>query len=87
MSSKCPGCGFYTLACQCKKDDNYCGKFPDERGEGHGCDRVISDCKCDHNDHYTYGPADDHSDGGNCNYNGSDGNISAGGNSDNDADD
>ena len=44
MSSKCPGCGYYTLACQCRKDDNYCR-----------CDRVISDCHCDdHNDHWTY---------------------------------
>ena len=47
MSDKCPGCGYYTLACQCRKDDNYCG-HPD-------CQRVISDCHCDdHNDHYRY---------------------------------
>ena len=47
MSEKCPGCGYYTLACQCRKDDNYCEK-PD-------CQRVISDCHCDdHNDHYRY---------------------------------
>ena len=46
MSDKCSGCGYYTLACQCKKDDNYCGC----------CHRVISDCRCnDHNDHYSYG--------------------------------
>ena len=81
MSSKCPGCGFYTLACQCKKDDNYCGKLPDENGEHHGCERVISDCSCDHRDHYTYGPIDDHSDGGNCNYEGGEDNGSVGGNS------
>ena len=23
MSSKCSGCGYYTLACQCKKDDKW----------------------------------------------------------------
>ena len=45
MSKKCPGCGFFTLACQCKKDDNYCS----------GYKRVISDCSCwDHHDHYRY---------------------------------
>ena len=44
MSEKCSGCGYYTLSCQCRKDDNYCG-----------CGRVISDCHCnDHNDHYRY---------------------------------
>ena len=44
MSEKCPGCGYYTLACQCRKDDNYCG-----------CNRVISDCHCDdHHDHWRY---------------------------------
>ena len=46
MSDKCPGCGYYNLACQCKKDDNYCSC----------CQRVISDYRCnDHNDHYRYG--------------------------------
>ena len=46
MSDKCPSCGYYNLACQCKKDDNYC----------RCCQRVISDCRCnDHNDHYRYG--------------------------------
>ena len=44
MSKKCPGCGFFTLACQCKKDDNYCGC----------CNRVISDCSCEHTNHYRY---------------------------------
>ena len=80
MSSKCPGCGFYTLACQCKKDDNYCGKIPDDDTYGRGCDRVISDCRCDHKDHYAYG---ERSDEGNCN----DNDYSGGGNSDNDVDD
>ncbi len=57
MSSKCPGCGFYTLACQCRIDDNYCGKHePDkEDGNKHGCGRIISDCHCDnHHDHWSY---------------------------------
>ena len=46
MSQKCRGCGFYTLACQCKKDDNLCG----------GCKRVISDCRCgdEHKYHNRY---------------------------------
>ena len=45
MSEKCSGCGYYTLACQCRKDDNYCS----------GCGRIISDCSCkNHNDHYRY---------------------------------
>ena len=83
MSSKCPGCGFYTLACQCNKDDNYCRRFPHEDGKPrYGCDRVISDCRCDdHKDHYTYG---DPSPDGNCNYTGYSGNdnCSSGGNSD-----
>ena len=65
MSSKCSRCGFYTLACQCNIDNNYCGRFPDEENKTRsGCDRVISDCKCDHKDHYTYG---DPSPDGNCN--------------------
>ena len=61
MSDKCPGCGYYTLACQCRIDDNYCKKiehtdYPDgqDHGKPHGCDRVISDCNCDHNDHWSY---------------------------------
>ena len=60
MSSKCSGCGFYTLACQCRKDDNYCGKLDpdpdkDKDENSHGCNRVISDCYCnDHNDHWSY---------------------------------
>ena len=54
MSGKCPGCGFYNLACQCRKDDNYCGKIDDYDTHGNGCDRVISDCHCEHNDHYSY---------------------------------
>ena len=57
MSSKCPGCGFYTLACQCRIDDNYCRKMgSDNRDHPHpGCDRVISDCRCDdHHDHWSY---------------------------------
>ncbi len=46
MSDKCPTCGYYTLSCQCKVDNNYCNS----------CNRIISDCRCnDHNDHYTYG--------------------------------
>ena len=50
MSEKCSGCGYYTLACQCRKDDNYCRDF----GKNRGCDRVISDCRCDdHNDHWS----------------------------------
>ena len=49
MSEKCPGCGYYTLACQCRKDDNYC----------RGCGRIISDCSCyGHNDHYRYDNAE-----------------------------
>ena len=46
MSDKCSGCGFYTLACQCRKDDNRCG----------GCGRMISDCTCgsSHTDHWRY---------------------------------
>ena len=43
MSSKCSGCGYYTLACQCKKDDNYCA-----------CGKVISNCSCTHTNHYKY---------------------------------
>ena len=47
MSSKCSGCGFYTLACQCKKDDNYCNRID--------CQKIISNCSCDdHNYHYRY---------------------------------
>ena len=39
MSSKCPGCGYYTLACQCRIDDNYCKKiehtdYPDDQDHG-----------------------------------------------------
>ena len=45
MSSKCPGCGFYTLVCQYRIDDNYCGKIRDYDSHGHGCDRVISDSR------------------------------------------
>ena len=46
MSDKCPTCGYYTLSCQCKIDNNYCKQ----------CQRIISDCRCnDHNDHYPYG--------------------------------
>ena len=72
MSSKCSRCGFYTLACQCNKDNNYCRRFPDEENKQRdGCDRVISDCYCDdHKDHYTYG---DPSPDGNCNGDDSDG--------------
>ena len=46
MSSKCSGCGYYKTACQCRKDDNYCGF----------CHRVISDCRCgsSHHDHWRY---------------------------------
>ena len=54
MSDKCPGCGYYTLACQCKKDDNYC----------RDCGRIISDCRCNHHDHYRYGESSDNH--GNC---------------------
>ena len=77
MSKKCPGCGFFTLACQCKKDDNYCS----------GCNRVISDCCCGHSNHnrYPYASKDDsdnEKDIG-CNHSDSDhGNYSNGGNSD-----
>ena len=53
MSKKFPGCGceFLTLACQCKKDDNYC----------RCCNRVISDCSCWHENHnrYPYASKDD----------------------------
>ena len=77
MSSKCPGCGFYTLACQCNKDDNYCGR----------CGRVISDCRCDdHHDHYTYGQPP--SSEPNCNFDhGYDNNSSEGNDDDGDNDD
>ena len=46
MSDKCSGCGYYKTACQCRKDDNYCGQ----------CGRVISDCRCgsSHQDHWSY---------------------------------
>lgn len=55
MSEKCSGCGYYNLACQCRKDDNYCRDFGTDKDEKHGCDRVISDCRCDdHNDHWSY---------------------------------
>ena len=78
MSQKCRGCGFYTLSCQCKKDDNYCG----------ACKRIISDCRCnDHHDHYrypyTYKDDSDHEKDSPCNRSGSDhGNNSYGGNDD-----
>ena len=77
MSEKCSGCGYYTLACQCRKDDNYCGKIEDEdkKEHTHGCDRVISDCRCDdHNDHYSYDNAetDKYDNDDPCNLSGSD---------------
>ena len=85
MSSKCSYCGYYKTACQCRKDDNYCGH----------CHRVISDCSCRcHNDHWRYdNPKLDTFDNDNpCNgpvvdgrygdYGGNDGGNESGGNDD-----
>jgi hypothetical protein len=80
MSEKCKGCGYYTLACQCKKDDNYCG----------GCNKIISNCSCKHSYHEYYPRAQEYNNNDDNNSYESDKNDDCGGgdpHSDHDADD
>ena len=69
MSEKCKGCGYYTLACQCKKDDNYC----------RGCNKIISNCFCKRSYHEYYPRAQEYNNNDENNFYESDKNDDCGG--------